>query len=108
MFGYTASEVIGQSIRLIIPADHEHEEDYVLKRIRAGETITHFETVRQRKDGTLIPISLTVSPILDEAGRVMGASKIARDISDRARQPQQVAGWQRLSNRRTTRSSRKI
>ena len=84
MFGYTAAEAIGQSIRMIIPADRQSEEDMVLSRIRSGEALTHFETIRQRKDGTLIPISLTVSPIIDEAGRVVGASKIARDISERS------------------------
>jgi PAS domain S-box-containing protein len=83
MFGYTAAEAIGQSIRMIIPADRQGEEDMVLARIRAGQAITHFETVRHRKDGTRLPISLTVSPILDDAGRVIGASKIARDISER-------------------------
>src|SRR5688572_5181029 len=83
MFGYTAAEAIGQSIRLIIPADRQGEEDMVLARIRTGEGLTHFETIRQRKDGSLLPISLTVSPIRDDAGRVIGASKIARDISER-------------------------
>jgi PAS domain S-box-containing protein len=85
MFGYTAEEAVGQSIRMIIPADRQSEEDMVLARVRSGEGITHFETIRQRKDGTLIPISLTVSAILDETGRVIGASKIARDISERDR-----------------------
>src|SRR3954447_16190187 len=85
MFGYTAAEAIGQSIRMIIPADRQSEEDMVLARIRSGDAITHFETIRQRKDGTLIPISLTVSPISDDSGRVIGASKIARDISERIR-----------------------
>ena len=109
MFGYTAAEAIGQSIRMIIPADRQSEEDMVLARIRAGEAITHFETIRQRKDGTLIPISLTVSPIHDDAGRVIGASKIARDISERTRaRSWPAAGSRRSSNRRTTRSSRKI
>lgn len=83
MFGYTAGEAVGQSVRMLIPADRQGEEDMVLARIRAGEAITHFETIRQRKDGTLVPISLTVSPIHDDAGQVIGASKIARDISDR-------------------------
>ena len=83
MFGYTAEEAVGRSIRMIIPADRQAEEDMVLARIRAGEALTHFETIRQRKDGTLIPISLTVSPIHDDDGRVIGASKIARDISER-------------------------
>jgi PAS domain S-box-containing protein len=85
IFGYSAAEAVGQSIRMIIPADRQTEEDVVLSRIRAGEGISQFETVRQRKDGTLIPISLTVSPIRDEAGRVIGASKIARDITERNR-----------------------
>jgi PAS domain S-box-containing protein len=83
MFGYTAAEAIGQSIRMIIPADRHAEEDMVVARIRTGQAITHFDTIRQRKDGTLIPISLTVSPIHDDAGQAIGASKIARDISDR-------------------------
>ena len=83
MFGYTAAEAIGRSIRMIIPADRHSEEDMVLGHIRAGQSLTHFETIRQRKDGTLIPISLTVSPIHDDTGRVIGASKIARDISER-------------------------
>ena len=64
MFGYTAQEAIGQSIRIIIPADRQAEEDAVLARVGKGEPLDHFETVRQRKDGTLIPISLAVSPIL--------------------------------------------
>src|SRR3954470_16756463 len=84
MFGYTAAEAVGQSIRMIIPADRQAEEDTVLARIRAGGAITHFETIRIRKDGSSIPISLTVSPIYDDAGHVIGASKTARDISERA------------------------
>jgi len=83
MFGYTAAEAIGRSIRMIIPADRQHEEDYVLGQLRAGESVRHYETIRQRKDGSLIPISLTVSPVRDADGRIIGASKIARDISDR-------------------------
>jgi PAS domain S-box-containing protein len=82
MFGYTAAEMVGQSIRTIIPEDRQAEEDFVLSRIRAGEAVRHYETVRQRKDGTLVPISLTVSPLYDNAGTVIGASKIARDISE--------------------------
>jgi PAS domain S-box-containing protein len=85
MFGYTAAEAIGRSIRLIIPADRQHEEDFVLAEIRAGRPVRHYETVRQRKDGSLVPISLTVSPILAEDGEVIGASKIARDVSEQAR-----------------------
>ena len=85
LFGYTAEEAIGRSIRIIIPHDRQNEEDDVLSRIRRGETIQHFETLRRRKDGTLIPISITVSPLRDEAGGVVGVSKIARDLSERRR-----------------------
>src|SRR5690242_13426795 len=85
IFGYTADEVVGKSIRLIIPLDRQSEEDMVLSRIRAGQSITNLETVRQRKDGTSVPISLTVSPIYDDSGHVIGASKIARDLTDRTR-----------------------
>jgi PAS domain S-box-containing protein len=81
MFGYTAAEIIGQSIKKIIPADRYAEEDAVLARIRAGLPVEHFETTRQRKDGTPIDISLSVSPIRTSAGIVVGASKIARDIT---------------------------
>jgi len=81
MFGYSASEAIGQSITLIIPEDRLAEEGEVLRRIRSGKRIDHFETVRRRKDGTEIPISLTVSPVHDRLGRIIGASKIARDLS---------------------------
>jgi PAS domain S-box-containing protein len=85
MFGYTPAEAVGQSIRLIIPADRQAEEDYVLARIRRGEKVDHFETVRQAKDGRLLNISLTVSPVRDGNGLIVGASKIARDITDRKR-----------------------
>jgi PAS domain S-box-containing protein len=83
IFGYTADEIIGRSIRLIIPADRQGEEDQVLARIRRGEPVEHFDTVRQRKDGSFVDISLTVSPMRDRTGRIIGASKIARDISER-------------------------
>jgi PAS domain S-box-containing protein len=85
MFGFTADEMIGQSIRLLIPADRQQEEDEVLARIRRGERVEHYETLRQRKDGSLLPVSLTVSPILNDDGVVIGASKIARDVSERQR-----------------------
>jgi PAS domain S-box-containing protein len=83
MFGYTAEEMIGRSIRLIIPFDRQAEEDHVLGKIARGEPVEHFETVRRKKDGSFIPVSLTVSPIIDSAGVVVGASKIARDITER-------------------------
>ena len=81
MFGWTAAEAVGRHITLIIPKDRHAEEDEVLARLRRGERIDHFETVRVRKDGTSIDISLTVSPLLNARGAVVGASKIARDIS---------------------------
>ena len=83
MFGYTAAEAIGRSVRMIIPPELQGEEDQVLARIRAGRALTHFETERVRKDGSRISMSLTVSPVRDQAGRVIGASKIARDITER-------------------------
>lgn len=91
MFGYTPQEMIGESIRRIIPADRQSEEDTVLASIRAGRRLDHFETVRKGRDGRLVPISLTVSPIFDSNGSVIGASKIARDISDRKRAERQAA-----------------
>jgi PAS domain S-box-containing protein len=81
IFGYTAEEAIGQHIRLIIPEDRQDEEALVMSRIRAEESIRHFETVRRHKDGTLVDISLTVSPIRSLSGTVIGVSKIARDIT---------------------------
>ena len=83
MFGYRADEIIGRSIRLIVPDDRQAEEDEVLSRIRQGLPVDHFETWRRHKHGALIPISLTVSPIRENSGKVIGASKIARDISER-------------------------
>jgi PAS domain S-box-containing protein len=88
LFGYRAHEVIGKSIELLIPPDKRHEEPKILARIRAGEKIEHYETVRRRKDGSLVDISLSVSPLRDAKGRVVGASKIARDISERRRTQQ--------------------
>jgi len=85
MFGYLAGEVIGKAITIIIPADRLDEEVETLKRLRRGDSIDHYETIRVRKDGTPIAISLTVSPIRDMTGRIVGASKIARDITDRRR-----------------------
>lgn len=83
MFGYTEAEAIGRHITLIIPSDRIAEEDLVLSKIRRGEPVEHFETIRQRKDGSQLPVALTVSPVRDSSGKVIGASKIARDITDR-------------------------
>jgi PAS domain S-box-containing protein len=85
MFGWTAAEAVGQSILLIIPEDRRYEEEAVLARIRAGQRVDHFDTVRRTKDGRLLEVSITVSPIADAAGHIVGASKIARDITDRRR-----------------------
>ncbi len=85
IFGYTAAEALGQHITLIIPPDRQDEEVNILERLRRGERIEHFETIRKRKDGFLLDVSLTISPIKDATGRVIGASKVARDITDRKR-----------------------
>jgi len=81
LLGYTAAQAVGRHISFIIPPDRLAEEDRILSRLRAGERIDHFETIRLRSDGRLLDVSLTISPIRDEAGRVIGASKIMRDIS---------------------------
>jgi PAS domain S-box-containing protein len=85
LFGYTAKEAVGQPISMIIPLDRRDEETTILARLSRGERIEHFDTVRVRKDGTKLEISLTISPVRDAAGKVIGASKIARDISARKR-----------------------
>jgi PAS domain S-box-containing protein len=85
MFGYSAEEIVGKPIETIIPAERQDEETTVLSRIRRGERIQHFETVRRRKDGALVEISLSVSPIRNRRGEIIGASKVARDISERKR-----------------------
>jgi PAS domain S-box-containing protein len=84
MFGYTQAEALGRSIRMLIPDELQNEEDTVLDKIRAGEVVDHYETIRRRKDGTTVSISLTVSPIRNNEGEVVGASKIARDITERS------------------------
>jgi PAS domain S-box-containing protein len=89
LFGYLADEVIGKSVTILIPADRVDEEPKILDRIRQGERVDHYDTVRRRKDGSLIDISLTVSPLKDADGRVIGASKIARDITERKRAQEQ-------------------
>ncbi len=88
IFGYTAKEAIGQHITLIIPQERREEETDIISRIRAGERVDHFETVRRRKDGNEIDVSLTISPVRDAAGHVVGASKVARDITQQKRAEQ--------------------
>ena len=89
IFGYAAAEAIGQSIAIIIPPERRDEETEIVRRLSEGEKIEHFETRRVAKDGRHVPISLTVSPVRNRRGVVIGASKIARDISDRARADQE-------------------
>jgi PAS domain S-box-containing protein len=83
LFGYTAKEAVGRHITLIVPSNRTHEEATILARLKNGERIEHFETVRVRKDGTPLDISLTISPVKDGAGRVIGASKVGRDITEK-------------------------
>jgi PAS domain S-box-containing protein len=85
IFGYAAEEAVGRPITMLFPADRLDEEEKIISRIRCGERVAHFDTVRLRKDGSAIPISLTISPIKDGEGRIIGASKIARDITERKR-----------------------
>ena len=85
LFGYTAEEAIGQSVTMLIPPERLDEEPDILERIRHGQSVEHYETVRRRKDGKLLNISLTVSPVRDSQGRIIGGSKIARDITERKR-----------------------
>ena len=85
LFGYRAEEIIGQSIRILIPPDREEEEDSILTLIVAGKRVEHYETVRLHKNGSPIHVSISVSPVRDAEGRIIGAAKIARDISERKR-----------------------
>ena len=85
LFGYAAEEAVGQNITLIIPPDRRDEERTIVEQLTRGERVDHFETVRMRKDGSLLDVSLTISPMIDASGRVLGASKLARDITERKR-----------------------
>jgi PAS domain S-box-containing protein len=100
LFGYTAAEAVGQKINLIIPPDRQDEEGEILARLRRGERIDHFETVRMAKDGRRLDISVTVSPVRDATGRVVGASKVARDITARKQAEDEI--------RRTTQTLRTV
>lgn len=99
IFGYEAEEVIGKSVTILIPPEREDEEPGILDRIRRGLRVDHYETVRRRKDGSLVDISLTISPLKDKDGVIVGASKIARDISDRKRAERELReSRERLAN----------
>lgn len=101
VFGYAAEEVIGKSGTILIPPDRHDEEPFILARIRRGEKVEHYEMVRQRKDGSLIEISLRVSPVRDDQGIIIGASMIARDITERKQIEKQAAVLAREAEHRT-------
>jgi PAS domain S-box-containing protein len=101
VFGYSASEAIGRPITLVIPQDRQSEEREILTRIRRGERIDHFETVRQRKNGSLIVVSLTVSPVKDANGKIVGASKIARDITEQKKNQELIVTLAREAEHRS-------
>jgi PAS domain S-box-containing protein len=101
IFGYTAEEAVGQPITIVIPQDRQDEERTILTRIRRGERTDHFETVRQRKHGSLIWVSLTISPIKNAEGKIVGASKIARDITEQKRASDQIATLAREAEHRS-------
>jgi PAS domain S-box-containing protein len=101
VFGYAAEEAIGQPITIVIPQDRHDEEREILTRIRRGERIDHFETVRQRKHGSLIVVSLTVSPVRNAEGKIVGASKIARDVTEQKRAQEQITTLAREAEHRS-------
>jgi len=85
LYGYTAEEMIGKPVSVLLPADHPHEVDHILSKVRQGQAVEHFESRRVRKDGSIVPVSLTISPVRDASGNVVAASAIARDITERNR-----------------------
>jgi PAS domain S-box-containing protein len=93
IFGFTESEIVGQPVLKLIPEDRHYEEPIILGRLRNGEKIDHYETIRRRKDGTLINVSLTISPIHDREGKVIGVSKIARDVTEQKRDDQRKSDF---------------
>jgi PAS domain S-box-containing protein len=101
IFGYTAAEAVGQPITIVIPEERRSEEGEILARIRRGQYIEHYETVRQRKDGSLIVVSLTISPVKNAEGKIIGASKIARDITEQKRSQEQIATLAREAEHRS-------
>jgi PAS domain S-box-containing protein len=101
IFGYLADEIIGRPITLLIPLDCQKEEEAIMKRIRRGQRVEPYETVRQRKHGSLVDISLTISPVRNSQGKVIGASKIAREITERKRSEAQIISLAREAEHRT-------
>jgi PAS domain S-box-containing protein len=100
-FGYTAEEIIGKPITTLIPPNYRKEEEAIIERIRRGQRVEHFETVRQRKHGSLIDVSMTISPVKNSQGKIIGASKIARDITDRKRNDAQIVNLAHEAEHRT-------
>ncbi|MDH4987372.1 PAS domain S-box protein [Aminobacter anthyllidis] len=100
LFGYRANEAIGKHVRMLIPDDRQQEEDLILGKVRSGERVDHFDTLRRRKDGSYVAISLTVSPVRSAAGKVIGASKIARDITERKESESRIRMLMREVNHR--------
>src|SRR5262249_19441267 len=96
IFGYKPKEIIGKSVLTLIPKDRQDEEQEILKKIRRGESLDHYETVRRRKDGRLIDVSLTISPIKGPKGEIVGVSKIARDITKQNQTKRRLAEQARL------------
>lgn len=97
MFGYSAGEIIGKNVRLLIPDELQHEEAAILAKIRAGERISHYETLRIRKNGERFDVSITISPLIDQEGQIIGASKIARDITKRKNLEKQLIQSEKLA-----------
>jgi len=101
IFGYTAEEAIGRPITILIPENRQSEEREILTRIRRGERIDHFETIRQRKHGSLITVSLSVSPVKNAEGKIVGASKVARDITEQKLSQEKIATLAREAEHRS-------
>ena len=108
IFGYRAEEMIGRPIALLFPPERLHEEDMILNRIRRGERVDHFETVRRCKDGREIDVSVTISPVRDATGRIVGASKIARDITEKKRAEAALRDLQENLERRVAERTREL
>jgi PAS domain S-box-containing protein len=101
IFGYLSEEIIGKPITILIPPDHQKEEEAIMERVRRGQRVEHYETVRQRKHGGLIDLSLTISPVRNAQGKVIGASKIARNITEKKRSEAQIVNLAREAEHRT-------
>ena len=101
IFGYMAEEIIGKPITILIPPDYQKEEEAIIERIRRGQRVEHFETIRRRKHGSLIDVSMTISPVKNSQGKIIGASKIARDITGRKRNEARIVNLAHEAEHRT-------